>query len=107
MWHAAKSPCVGLIGQGETSAITALRGHTPWLGTQTMRHMATLWCARKINVDEKGSAYLSLAAAATDSVNPDVLGLDTTLLVEGHVLHELFPAHQSVYCFLEPQGKRG
>jgi hypothetical protein len=23
MWHAAKSPCVGLIGQGETSAITA------------------------------------------------------------------------------------
>lgn len=38
-------------------------------------------------------AYLGLAAAATDGVNPDVFGLDGTSLIEGHVLHELLPAH--------------
>jgi len=32
---------------------------------------------------------LGLAAAVTDSVDPDILSLDMTPLVEAHVLHEI------------------
>jgi hypothetical protein len=44
-----------------------------------------------------GETYLGFAPATTDSVNPDVLCLNVTLLGEVHVFHELYPARsQSV-----------
>ena len=36
-----------------------------------------------------GSTYSALAAETTIAINPDVLGHDGTLLVQGHVLLEL------------------
>lgn len=43
------------------------------------------------------NAYLGLGASAANRVNPDVLGLDATALVEGHVLHELSTRKASQY----------
>lgn len=42
-------------------------------------------------------SYLGLGASATNSVNPDVLSLDATALVKGHVLHELSTGKASQY----------
>jgi hypothetical protein len=43
-------------------------------------------------------SYLGLGASATDGVNPDVLSLDVTALVQGHVLHELSNPTQVSMC---------
>jgi hypothetical protein len=44
-------------------------------------------------------SYLGLGASTTDGVNPDVLSLDATALVQGHVLHELSTPHASQYVY--------
>lgn len=90
-----ESPCAGLIG---------VRGSHDNDGTLVLIHDNARLHTRAVNKVEgiKKSAYLGLATAATDSVNPDVLSLDGTSLVEGHVLHELFPASQYAFSS-EPQ----
>lgn len=50
-------------------------------------------------------AYLCLGASAAHSVNPDVLSLDATALVKGHVLHELSTGKQ-VSMSLSPLAQR-
>lgn len=43
-------------------------------------------------------AYLGLGTSATNGINPDVLSLNLTTLVKGHVLHELStPGQVSIY----------
>jgi hypothetical protein len=44
-------------------------------------------------------AYLGLGASATAGINPYVLSLDATALVEGHVLQELFDPMASQYMY--------
>lgn len=64
---------------------------------------------------EAMNAYLCLGASAAHSVNPDVLSLDATALVEGHVLHELSTRKASQYesflsgsrPFVEIQSSKG
>lgn len=49
-------------------------------------------------------AYLCLGASAAVGVNPDVLGLDLTTLVERHVLHELSTGQVSIGVSHPAQG---
>lgn len=51
------------------------------------------------------NTYLGLAAASTNGVNPDILGLHASALVEVHVLHELLPAQVSMFVSSKP-GRR-
>lgn len=44
-------------------------------------------------------SHLGLGTSAADGINPNVLSLDGTTLVQGHVLHELSTPCKSV-CFL-------
>lgn len=51
-------------------------------------------------------SYLGLRTSATVGINPNVLSLDTTTLVQGHVLHELFDPKGSQYKSISSQAQR-
>lgn len=59
----------------------------------------------KAKKDDVG-AYLGLGASATAGINPDVLSLNATALVKGHVLHELFDPMGSQYICISSLAQR-
>ena len=58
---------------------------------------------RKVDSEDEGrvktrdKAYLGLRTSATVGIDPDVLSLNMTALVQGHVLHELSTPMASQY----------